>query len=365
MSDGPNYWLILFTGATWQVFRDNGARVVGFRERRWRALQRIRAGDYLLCYLTGVSRFVGLLTVTGAPYYDTTPLWSDDPLPGRLAVKPVVLLDPDTGVPLAELRARLEQFRDRGEHWTAPLRQSPRRWPREDGEQVAEALLQAQIEPLVRDTDERRLRRRPDAFRIRPGGSPTEPVPVNIDGFLGPASHTEIQWLLLSLGDALGLDVWVARNDRGRRFAGQAFGTLPRLLDTLPRQFDPSTMNLIELIDVLWLKRGAILAAFEVECTTTIYSGLLRMADLIALQPNLNIPLYLVAPDARRAKVMRELQRPAFERLDPPLSRVCRYIPFSALRAKYQEVRPLLPYLDPGFIDSIAESCPTTTQSAG
>ena len=28
------------------------------------------------------------------------------------------------------------------------------------------------------------------------------------------------------------------------------------------------------------------------------------MSDLIAMQPNLNIPLYLVAPDERREKVL-------------------------------------------------------------
>jgi hypothetical protein len=29
-------------------------------------------------------------------------------------------------------------------------------------------------------------------------------------------THEEIQWLLLKLGSDLGLDVWVARNDRSR-----------------------------------------------------------------------------------------------------------------------------------------------------
>ncbi len=31
--------------------------------------------------------------------------------------------------------------------------------------------------------------------------------------------------------------------------------------------------------------------------------GLLRMSDLLALQPNLNIKLYLVAPDEKQSKV--------------------------------------------------------------
>jgi hypothetical protein len=47
-----NYWLDLFTGTTWQEFLDAGATVSGFRESRWSTVQKIRKGDYLLCYLT-------------------------------------------------------------------------------------------------------------------------------------------------------------------------------------------------------------------------------------------------------------------------------------------------------------------------
>lgn len=72
----------------------------------------------------------------------------------------------------------------------------------------------------------------------------------------------------------------------------------------LPAQFDEATNRTIELIDVLWLDGNTIVAAFEVEHTTSIYSGLLRMADLVAMQPNLNHRLFTVAPDERREKVL-------------------------------------------------------------
>ena len=73
-------------------------------------------------------------------------------------------------------------------------------------------------------------------------------------------------------------------------------GELPKMVSELPTQFNEVTNKTIELIDVLWLKGNSIVAAFEVESTTAIYSGLLRMSDLLALQPNLEINLFLVAP---------------------------------------------------------------------
>ena len=117
------------------------------------------------------------------------------------------------------------------------------------------------------------------------------------------------------------------------------------------------TNRTIELIDVLWLQGNAIIAAFEIESTTSIYSGLLRMADLLAMQPNINIPLYLVAPDERRDKVIEEVNRPTLVRLNPPLAGVCSYISFSALRDRLAEVKGFVKYLKPDFLDELAEEC--------
>lgn len=55
-----SYWLDLFTWETWQEFLKSGGNVSGFRESRWKTVQRFKPGDYLLCYLTGVSRLMYL-----------------------------------------------------------------------------------------------------------------------------------------------------------------------------------------------------------------------------------------------------------------------------------------------------------------
>jgi predicted RNA-binding protein len=81
------YWLDLFTGATWEEFKAAGAKVSGFRESRWATVQKIKPGDYFLCYLTGVSRLIGILEVVEGAYKDKTPIWKDEDFPCRLKVK--------------------------------------------------------------------------------------------------------------------------------------------------------------------------------------------------------------------------------------------------------------------------------------
>lgn len=178
-----------------------------------------------------------------------------------------------------------------------------------------------------------------------------------------PAAHTEIQWRLLKLGSDMGFSVWVARNDRGRSFDGHRFSELPALKSNLPLQFDDATNRTIELIDVFWLDRNSIVAAFEIESTTSIYSGLLRMADLVAMQPNLNIPLFLVAPEERREKVFAEVNRPTFSRLDPRLAEICRYISFDALRERLGQVKDFVRYLKPDFLEELSEACDLEQES--
>lgn len=81
------------------------------------------------------------------------------------------------------------------------------------------------------------------------------------------------------------------------------------------------------------------------------------MSDLITLQPNINIPLYIVAPDERQNKVIQEVNRPTFANLSHPMSELCRFIAFSALRDRVNQVATVARYLKPDFLDELAESC--------
>jgi hypothetical protein len=57
------------------------------------------------------------------------------------------------------------------------------------------------------------------------------------------------------------------------------------------------------------------------------------MADLLALQPNMNIRLHIVAPDEKRDKVLREIRRPVFSLLDRgPLYESCSFLGYSDIQ---------------------------------
>jgi hypothetical protein len=360
-----SYWLDLFTAVTWDQFLKHGGNISGFRESRWNTVKKMAKGDYLLCYLTGVSRFIGILEVTSAAFKkEDRDIWIDESFPCRLGVKQIVELTPETAVPVLELRNQLTYFQNlKSPHaWSGYFRSSPAKMNQADGEAVVKALLEAKENPITRPFDQRKLKYRPKVLRAEIG-SVTVPEANDEEGKTdikeesAASEHTEIQWHLLKLGADMGFDVWVARNDRKREFKGRKFSDLPSLKASLPLQFDEAVNKTIELIDVLWLRGNAIVAAFEIESTTLIYSGLLRMSDLIAMQPNLTIPLYLVAPDDRRDKVMTEVNRPTFSRLAPPLSQMCRFISFSGLKDQIKQAAAYIRFLRPEFLEELSESC--------
>lgn len=130
-------------------------------------------------------------------------------------------------------------------------------------------------------------------------------------------SHTEIQAWLRDLGRALGFDVWIAANDANRASPNGRLGD--GCVTALPISITTTAGgDAIRLIDVIWLHRETanVVAAFEVEHTTSIYSGIVRLLDLAIGAPEHAVKgLFLVAPDNREDEVREQLLRPAFRHI--------------------------------------------------
>lgn len=149
------------------------------------------------------------------------------------------------------------------------------------------------------------------------------------------ATHTEIQGWLRDLGTALGFDVWIAANDRGREYGSGKLGD--GCLSQLPEGITAG-MDSVRLIDVVWITPGSheVAAAFEVEHSTSIYSGIVRMLDLaLGTQVGEKSTLFLVAPDNRRGEVEQQLCRPAFSRV---AELNIRYLPYSGLKEHRNDI---------------------------
>lgn len=148
----------------------------------------------------------------------------------------------------------------------------------------------------------------------------------------GDRTHTEVQGWLRDLGLALGFDVWVASNDRSRSYVSGQLGD-GCLAELPPAVAQSPGADAVRLIDVLWLDKTTtdVSAAFEVEHTTSIYSGIVRLLDLaLGVPAATGRRLYLVAPDAREADVRAQLARPAFRHI---ASLDVRYLPYGELEA--------------------------------
>lgn len=144
------------------------------------------------------------------------------------------------------------------------------------------------------------------------------------------SDHIIMQWKLATLGKKAGSKVWVPRNDQSRLEKNYGFvdyeSEFTAGIDTPARY--------VEQIDVVWKKEFQIDAAFEIENSTAIYSGLLRFADLKQVAPNHNYPLFIVAPIEKRERVINQIIRPSFQKLN--LSKDVRYLSYEKINDIYE-----------------------------
>ena len=139
------------------------------------------------------------------------------------------------------------------------------------------------------------------------------------------SDHVRMQWKLINLGIKASSRVWVPSGDQSRIRKLYNFdqfeADFAAGLDTQVRY--------VENIDVVWKEEFRIDAAFEIENTTSIYSGLLRFSDLTLIAPNTIYPLFIVAPQDKRARLFEQLRRPSFRQFH--LERKVRYLSYDAV----------------------------------
>jgi hypothetical protein len=347
----PRYFLNLFSPDTWATFRALATPVSAHKPRYRKTATTIQAGDIFLCYVTGVSRFCGALEALGPMYEDASPIYGDpDPFSLRWKVRTLAALPPEAGIPVRADAVwnhvlGLSAYDQASSSWTGKFRTSLSEVPAGDGNYLLDLLRRQQEAPSNYPLGEKERAALTSARSVLSGTGEAVPVSVPEDTpeealpAATPsgesergASGLEIQARVALIGATMDLDVWVPANDRARVSERLPPNAQAKLLHRLPINFDDTTLQTVSNIDVIWLRRGTMLRAFEVEHTTSIYSGLLRIADLLALQPNIRIRSHIVAPAERLEKWRREVKRPVFALLSGgPLAQSCTFLDYESI----------------------------------
>jgi hypothetical protein len=362
------HYLNLYSPATYEVFSKSDRTLSGFQERHHAVAKRVKPGDTLICYLIKLSRWIGALTVVDGPFIDRTPIYADpDPFVVRFHIRPDIWLPVEKAIPIKEDEIWNQLSFTRGYDkndpaWAQSVKGSLRALSDADAAVVMSALHRQSVGGATYPVDPdiyRRLlphvvRRADKDVSVTIPPAVEEPLPAPQQAASEARESIRIQALLAEIGTRMGLEVWLPKPDRNPVLQ-EWTSDHASLLDRLPLNYDEVTLKTVERIDVLWLKGRSIRRAFEVEHSTSIYSGLLRMADLLALQPNMDIRLHIVAPDDRRDKVFAEIRRPVFSLLERgPLSDSCTFISYENIRKLAGEAN--LEYLSDRVLERYEES---------
>jgi 16S rRNA G966 N2-methylase RsmD len=122
-------------------------------------------------------------------------------------------------------------------------------------------------------------------------------------------SHSELIAMLAHIGRACGHDIWIGQREQRETAGGLVESLRLRDLVTTKPAALAGVTNLRPVLDMdlLWLCGDTVVRAFEVECTTTMTSGLQRGSNLPA-----RVPKTMVLPEERERDFVRKMKSPLF-----------------------------------------------------
>jgi hypothetical protein len=151
---------------------------------------------------------------------------------------------------------------------------------------------------------------------------PSRPTPevTEVNSADPVVGHAEVQGMLVHLGHLCGYETYVPKADQTtRQFQGQPLRDLVTVRDC-SAVFRGPNARANALVDVLWFAdddEGLFPAyAFEVEHTTDVKSGLLRLAGL---PRRYTVPLYIVAAERERPRFERFVASDPFRQMSDRL----------------------------------------------
>jgi len=252
-------------------------------------VKRVKHGDQIVYYCTFDYIIKGIFEVVES-VYDIEPKWQNSPFQFR--IKPVVVPpEPlDFKILVFSPDIKLDMFKKLDDL---------KRWG---------SVLQGQVSALKPLTEH--------DFNIIMNALKAKPKESQVEEELLPpehqSKHTDIQYKIAELGmNKYGYRVHIGINDKSRI-------NIQGLLSDMPQFHGDDVLSIAKWIDVVFFdkERDLMRRAFEIEHTTSIYSGLLRLNDIASsLLKSEEIKFFIVAPKNRIWKFEQQLARPSFKRL--------------------------------------------------
>lgn len=251
---------------------------------KWKTIKELKAGDKIVYYCKSDYVIKGIYKV-GQLRYGEEVQWPESPY--QYEISPIIELDIPYDfkllVPSLELFQKLSDRRQWGSVLQG-LYNSIKLLTEHDYQIIEEALTQAK-----------------------------EEVPVEIEeyqeGLPNHRQHLLIQHQIAEWGLKNNRRVHVAINDKSK-----IKEYLPKILEDIPKFHEESILNIARRIDVLFFdeERDILTHAFEVEHTSAMYSGLLRLNDIAERYPYEKAKYYIISDEDNRRKFEQELDRPSF-----------------------------------------------------
>lgn len=144
--------------------------------------------------------------------------------------------------------------------------------------------------------------------------------------------HTVMIVMLSEIGKSFGFKIWIGKNEQSHKIIGftKKSGKLGQYvtLKDLQRIRNIQNPQIVDDIDILWVRETQIIYSFEIEATTTITESLNRGSNIDS-----EVPKFLLIPQERERQLLRKMRSPMFaNRFKDDNWKV---IFFEALRAEY------------------------------
>lgn len=363
------YYVDVFSPDTYEVFAHSDRTTVGFRKHHKPIADRIKKGDKFICYLSLFSRWMGVLEVVSDYFIEEDkPLLypKDDPLIIRFKVKVHAWLPKEQAIPMKEARIwnylSFTKNAKSTNSWIGRVRTSLNKLEPEDG-QLLENLILSQVDKndifeidaktldkgkkwidKANGIEVKALKKRSKKYEFNEGKSEYIVDNTNI---------MEIQKILTTIGLEMGLQVWLSDKVRSQ-LVKRGERKFKDIMDKLHLNYDKKTNKLFEETDILWFKGRKVVRAFQITSVDLVLEGLLRIADLLALQPNINIQTHIVAPLSEQTHILQQMQRPIFSLLENyAVSKYCSYLSFDDIYEISQQQH--LAHLSETILDEYAK----------